>query len=73
MTTSYKILLVVEPVLPPGGTVVRHLSSGHHLEVLLVMGTKTELVETGDRENHQHAELGKVPKSGLEMISVAEL
>ena len=59
--------------MSPAGSIVSHLTPGHHLEVLLVMGTKTELVETGDRENHQHAELGKVPQSGLEMISVAEL
>ena len=65
--------LVSEPLGSPARCIVSHLSSGHHLEVFLVVGTKTELVETDNGENHQHAELGKVPQSWLEMISVTKL
>ena len=72
MTTRYKSL-VVEPVLPPRGAVVGHLSPGHHLQVLLVGGTKAELVEAGHGEHDQKAELGKVAHGRFEVVSVAEL
>ena len=72
MTTRYKTL-VVEPVLPPSCAVVSHLPSCHHLQVLLVRGTKAELVEAGHWEHDQKAELGKVAHGRFEVVSVAEL
>ena len=72
MTTRHKTL-VVEPVLSPGCTVVRHLPPGHHLQVLLVGGTEAQLVEAGHGEHEQKAELGKVAHGRLEVVAVAEL
>ena len=72
MTTRYKTL-VVEPVLSPGCAVVSHLPPSHHPQVLLVGGTKTELIETGHGEHDQKAELGKVAHGRFEVVSIAKL
>ena len=66
-------MLVVEPVLPPGGAVVRHLSPGHHLEVFLVGGTEAQLVEADGGKHEQERELGEVAQGRLEVVPVAEL
>ena len=72
MTTRHKTL-VVEPVLSPGCTVVRHLPSGHHLQVLLVGGTEAQLVEAGHGDHEEKRELGKVAQGRFEVVPVAEL